>query len=319
MGQIGSLLSRSASRRHSARSLPSLFLELPADIIIYLCREHLRPPSVLALSLTCKSFLGLTSCHAEILLSSSDREEFLLLLERDVGHDRYYCRTCSVLHRFSSSERSALRSSTWALDSDDCRRRNLVRFTGSAISIGYHHKFQLERTSYGSLHWMEKWSARIFLGELFLSATRTLCWIDKTDQELRDGLDAKLYAICGHVYTARRASHSVNALHLGSSSAGLFTPCRNVVESCNKCLTDYDTTVEQRWIKTRRGGKGEQMRACWHITIILYHRLGGGRSPSDAKWHAFAARGFWDLYNISRDMIRYPQGAVRQVWKDAES
>jgi len=205
------------------------------------------------------------------------------------------------------------------------------------ITIGYHHvrlamnrhflgppnglpldKFQLEYTSRGPVHWREKWSARILQDELFLSATRTLCRIDKTDQELRGAVDNYNYEICGHVNMEKYTRHPISALHLSSSFTGLFTPCRNVVESCTQCLTDYDTTVEQRWVKIR-DGKGKRMSACWFITITSYHRLGGGRSPSDTKWHAFAARGFWDLFTLSRDMIRYPQGAVRQVWKEAES
>jgi len=131
-------------------------------------------------------------------------------------------------------------------------------------------------------------------------------------------IDNYNYEICGHVNVEKYARHPISALHLSSSFTGLFTPCRNVVESCTQCLTDYDTTVEQRWVKIR-DGKGKRMSACWFITITSYHRLGGGRSPSDTKWHAFAARGFWDLFTLSRDMIRYPQGAVRQVWKEAES
>jgi hypothetical protein len=161
-------------------------------------------------------------------------------------------------------------------------------------------KLQLEYTSRGPLRWREKWSARILQDELFLSATRTLCCVDMTDQELRDAVDNCNYEICGHVGAEKYARHPISALHLGSSPTGLFTPCRNLVESCPQCLTDYDTTVEQRWIEIR-DGKGKRMRAaCWFITITSYHRLGGGRAPWDAKWHAFAARGFWDLFTLER-------------------
>jgi len=325
-------------RRRNARPPPSLFLELPVDIILYLFLEHLPPVSALALSLTCKSLSPLASCQAgKIRLSISDREAFLLILEKDVGHNRYYCHTCSILHFFSASEPYALASSTWKLSQDDCRHRALVYLTGSCITIGYHHvrlamnrhflgppnglaldKFQLEYPSRGPLYFQEIWSARILQDELFLSATRTLYRNQMTDQELRHAVDTDYHAICIHVDTIKHARYPIRALHLGSSSTGYFTPCRDVVESCSKCLTDYDTTVEQRWIKVK-DGKEKQTRAYWFITITSYHRLGAGRSPSDAKWHAFSANGFLDQRTIQRDMVRYPPGSVRQVWKGAES
>ncbi|KAK3988886.1 hypothetical protein QBC44DRAFT_328412 [Cladorrhinum sp. PSN332] len=174
-------------------------------------------------------------------------------------------------------------------------------------------RFQVENTSFGYLRWREKWSARILQDELFISATRTLCWNHGTDEELRDAIDRDYYAVCRHVDMAKGARLSINALH---PTTGLFVLCRDVVESCDKCLTDYDTTVERRWIKD---GRQKRTRACWFITVTSYHRLGGGRSPSDVKWRAFAARGLWDLYKISRDMTRYPRGAVREMWKEGES
>ncbi|KAK0740998.1 hypothetical protein B0T18DRAFT_331560, partial [Schizothecium vesticola] len=318
--------------RRNARSPPSLFLQLPVNIILYLFREHLPPVSALALSLTCKSLSALASCQAgKIRLSISDREAFLLLLEKDVGHNRYYCHLCSILHPFSSSEPYALASSTWKLGEDNCRRRALVFFTGSGITIGYHHvrlamnrhlfgppnslplaKFQLVYPSLGPLYFRERWSARILQDEFFLSATRTLHSNQGTDQQLRQAVDLSCHAICIHVETGNRLRNPIKALYPGSSSTGYYTPCRDVVESCGHCLTDYDTTVEQRWVEVI-DGKKKVMRAFWFITITSYHRLGAGRSPLDAKWHAFAANRLWNHITIKRDMGRYPPGSVRQV------
>lgn len=334
MGQTSSLLLCSASPRHrdDATPLRSLFLQLPVDIILLLCWEYLPPESALALSLTCKSLFGLVSGNAKMRLGDSGREAILLLLEKDAGYDRYYCHTCSVLHRFSSSAGPALRDFTWKFDKNDCRRHDLLYLMGSSLTISYHHvrlvmnrhflgppnglpldRFQLENTSFGSLRRKEKWSARILEDELFLSAARTLCWSHGADEALRNAVDDNWYAICGHVDMAKFARLSISAPHPTTS---LVAPCRDVVESCNKCLTDYDTTVERRWIKD---GRRKKTRACWFITVTSYHRLGGGRSPLDVKWHAFAARGFWDLYTTSRDMTRYPRSAVREMWKDGES
>lgn len=109
------------------------------------------PVSALSLSLTCKSLSALASCHGgHTTPSIPDREEFLLLLEKDVGRTHSYCHTCSTLHPFSSSEPYALASSTWKLGEDDCRRRALVFFNGSGITLGYHHvRLAMDRHLFG--------------------------------------------------------------------------------------------------------------------------------------------------------------------------
>lgn len=112
MGQMGSSPSRSTSHRRNARPPPpSPFLEWPVDLILYLLRQHLSPVSALSLSLTCKSLSALASCHGgggHTTLSIPDPEEFLLLLEKDVGRTHYSCHPCSTLHPFSSCEPYAL-------------------------------------------------------------------------------------------------------------------------------------------------------------------------------------------------------------------
>ncbi|KAK0722189.1 hypothetical protein B0T26DRAFT_811045 [Lasiosphaeria miniovina] len=244
LGSCHLRISRNSGRpcRRKARS-PSLFLELPVDIVLYLYLEHLA-------------------------------RAFLLLLEKDLGHHQYYCHTCSVLDRFPN----------------DCRR-NCTYFWGSCFTVGYHHvRFAMNRhflgppnglplhqlraknTSITPLRWREKWSARILEDELFLSVTRP---VYGNDQELRDAIDKGRYSICGHVDMA------------------------------------------MRFIKIK-DGKRKLTRACWLITVTSYHRLGSGRSPLDVKWHAFATRGIRDLRTTPRDMARYPQGTVREVWKEGE-
>lgn len=308
MGQMGSSLSRSASHRRNARPPPpSPFLEWPVDLI----RQHLSPVSALSLSLTCKSLSALASCQGgHTTPSIPDREEFLLLLEKDVGRTHSYCHTCSTLHPFSSSEPYALASSTWKLGEDDCRRRALVFFNGSGITLGYHHvrlamdrhlfgppnglplsKFNLPLPSQAPPCFRERWSARILRDEFFLSVTRTFDRHEMTDQQLRHAIDTYYHGICIHVDTAKRASHPIRGLHPGSSSStgsSYLTPCREVVESCSQCLTDYETTVERRWVEVKDREKKKVRRAFWSITIASYHRLGAGRSPFDEKWHAFS-------------------------------
>ena len=316
-------------------------MELPVDIILYICRNHLPPASTQALSLTCKSLFALASRQAGLRLTTSDREEFLLLLEKDIGHNRYYCHTCRILHCFLH-EHSVLQAAPWTLPQNDCRRQNLVYLSGNSVAISYHHvrlamnrhflgppnglpltRFRLDNASStpGPLCWKQTWSARILHDELFLSATRTLCIPDVTDEALRQAVDRVYHRVCNHVSTHKYTNCRVKALQRpGSTDLHCpFTPCWNIVESCRHCLTDYETTVERRWIKTR--GYGEQrgrVKASWFITVTSYHRLGGGRSPWDAKWRMFKSGRFTTSLDIPRNMFLYPHGEVRQMWKDAE-
>ncbi|KAM7186182.1 hypothetical protein V8F33_011948 [Rhypophila sp. PSN 637] len=331
MDQLGSCLSRLSigTCTRSARPPPGPFLELPVDIILHLCRNHLQPASAVALSLTCKSLFGLISSQAKIKiqLDSLNRETLLLLLEKDNGHRWYYYHNHNALHYFSQdSERYALRSWTSYRDENDCRLRNLASFHRSSAAIGYHHvrlamnrhfygppngipldRFQLQTTPVGQ--WREQWSARIIEDELFLSATRTLSW---TGRRVRDAVDKEDFGMCKHVFSANSSmlqQCAVDALH----------PTHNVFGSCHKCLTDYDITVEQTETSDQTSGN-KDMRVCWSITITSYHRLGVGRSPTDRKWHAFATDtyGFWYPDALQRDEVRYPSGSVWQPWKEAE-
>jgi hypothetical protein len=74
MGQVYSHLS--ASRRHDGRPPPSLFLQLPADIVLLLCRDYLAAESTLALSLTCRGLFGFAFRDAVMRLEGdpSNRE-----------------------------------------------------------------------------------------------------------------------------------------------------------------------------------------------------------------------------------------------------
>ncbi|KAK4219684.1 hypothetical protein QBC37DRAFT_436460 [Rhypophila decipiens] len=353
---MGSYLSlpSTGTRTGSARPPPGPFLELPVDIILHLCCNYLPPASAVALSLTCKSLFGLISSQAKtkIQLNSTDLETLLLLLEKDSGHRWYYCHNHTVLHCFSQdSKRWALRSWLLYRDQDDCRLRNLASVSMSTAAISYHHvRLAMNRHFYGAPNgisldmfqlkttlvapWREQWSARIIGDELFLSATRTLPW---TDQQPRYAVVDSNFGICGHVRTVNSLilQYTVDTLHpTPTTPTNLFVPCHEVFESCHKCLTDYDTVVEQRQAETSdpdtrdpdtndqtRGNKCT--RVSWSITVTSYHRLGAGRSPSDPKWHAFATRGyatigFSEYHRIQRDMVRYPPGSVRQAWKEAE-
>jgi hypothetical protein len=319
-------------------------LQLPADLVLYLCREHLRPSSSAALSLTCKSLFSLVFAGTRPGLNSgtTQRRDLQLLLEKDLGHAWWYCHTCTLLHPISAWGPPAAGNKPWWDDPSDRRHDSRV-LSGSGFSIGYRsvrlamnrhflgapnglplRYFDVQGISLlGPLRWYEKWTARILQGELFLSARRTMCGSAWTDEALRAALDheGSRYDICGHVSMSGPWSASnVTALHCAGASASVtartpvfLVPCRDLVEACGRCLTDYTTTVERR-VKSDK----EQTAEYWFITITSYHRLGSGRSPWDAKWQAFGGRPSISTIRLRRDMETHPPGAVKAAWDEGE-
>jgi hypothetical protein len=313
-------------------------LQLPVDIILYLCREHLPPSSAAAFSLSCKALFALVFSGARrgLKAEASELQDLLLMLEKDHGHGWWYCHGCALLHPISSRGPTGggrAGDPSWVFYRDPVRPHHSRRWLeGSGFSIDYQtvrlamnrhflgpgnglplENFNVKAisTTRSSLPWQEKWSARIVLDELFLSATRTLSGAGWADEPLRAAFDGEWREICGHVRTSGHPRHTVDAL-LRPTSGAFFTPCRGVVGSCRQCLMDYTVTVERKL----QGGDndGEQATAHWFITITSYHQLGSGRSHLDPKWAGFGRRMTAFAWNMKRDMVAYPPGAVKAGW-----
>ncbi|KAK4032270.1 hypothetical protein C8A01DRAFT_50912 [Parachaetomium inaequale] len=325
--------------RAAFRALPA---PLPTDIVLYLHREHLPPATAVALSLTCKALFGLVFPTAAPGFSRDplERQALQLLLERDLGQHWWYCHGCSLLHRIrsqgptggvhdSSSRRVIiwnprrphhnshfLDGSSFVLDYESVRLVMNRHFLGSPNGLPL-ESFDVEASSTvfnpwqgRLLPWRERWSARILQDELFLSATSTLSSAGWADETFRAALDHEWRQVCGHVRTSSALPyHTVTALrHPSREYAGFFAPCRDFVEACGQCLTDYATTVE------RRRGDAKQPTESWFITVTSYYQLGSGRSPTDAKWEAFGHRTTVSSYFTKRDFVAHPPGAVKAVW-----
>ncbi|KAK0624194.1 hypothetical protein B0T14DRAFT_565487 [Immersiella caudata] len=109
----------------------------------------------------------------------------------------------------------------------------------------------------GRAIWEETWSARILHNELFLSSKRTVRWgaDHETEEKLRSELDTRAYAICGHVNMQllnwvgkEEYMYTFAALHPKTKPV---MECKDVVGECAQCFTDYDTTIESRWVVER--------------------------------------------------------------------
>ncbi len=310
-------------------------LQLPADIVSYICREHLQPDSVAALALTCKALYGLLFERAKLALDDHQRQELQLLLEKDMGHSWWYCHTCSVLHAISAQGPTGY-SSHQPLGEPDRRPHDSQFLCGSGFSIDYQtvrlvmnrhfygppmglalEDLSLKRVSLGRLRWNEAWSAKILRDELFISSTRTLSGMSWNERDLRAALDGECYELCAHVSTTGPSYSVAAALRrpafTSMTNRQFFIPCHDVIASCDRCLTDYAVTVERRLIEHEGG---EDPAAHWFITIISYHSLGSCRSPWGLKWKAFARSRAFPTQR--RDMMAYPLGAIKAAWESIE-
>jgi len=317
---------------------PPPFLQLPADIVLHLCSEHLPTASAASLSLTCRALFALLFPKLKVSLDkqAAERKGLLLLLEKDLGQSWWFCHTCSLLHPISSQgpiggvygqprkstrpdhDSRSLNASGFSIDYQTVRLAMNRHFYGPPNGLPLENLY-VETFSDTVLPWEEVWSARIIQDELFLSATRTVSGIDWTDETMRAALDREWHEICGHVRTSGPPFACVTALRCAAPRpADYFIPCRDVVESCHRCLTDYTTTVERKVGYAAEGPRHKQPAAYWLITVTAYYRLGSCRSPRDTKWDTFGRRRTPAAYHMQRDTASYPRGSIKEMWESHE-
>ena len=332
---------------------PSPLLQLPVEIL-FLISAQLRnnPVAITALALTCKTWYLLLLPQKPVL-GRRERHSLLLLLERDHGSAYYFCSICSGLHPFSPScGPLTLEHTTNNPQLKHLRPcyQNTSFFLDGHYKLGYHHaRLVMNRHCYGApcglplhnLHadltntlyshgWNQIWRAKVIDDQLFLCATHTISNVRLhiSDDKLRSTMDRNsLYCICRHV----DPSYSVAPIRLRKSreEGDLFVECRDVLGSCERCLTDYYTTVERKemkvaklpnggieWYKPKFWNRWRPGMTAWTITIVAYHLLGSARSPFDWKWRAITGNTF---ATDERDCDLYPPGLIQAKWLESEA
>jgi hypothetical protein len=280
MGQAYSLLKRLCWRhapeppwsRAPHRENGSILLQQPTDIFLHISKQLTRTSAV-ALSLTCKAAFVLLSPRVRTCFSNTDRECFLLFLEKDVGDRVYYCHFCSKLHSFSSYwGPNAQDIEPWRFNTRDCRYSQLFWLANTGSKLGYHHVrlvmnrhllgpprglplWQLQYETTGLTRppcWVHKWTGKVIGNELFLSATHTISHSEGSAEALRDAVDYHHFDICNHVDCDgryNRISRRVPELQRGScggssSSSAPPPPLLPLPYSCRaRTLPDPATHV----------------------------------------------------------------------------
>ncbi|KAI0171799.1 hypothetical protein GGR52DRAFT_441599 [Hypoxylon sp. FL1284] len=308
-------------RAAAAKEEQSRILNLPLDVL-FLIRDVLPLESLLALSLTCKTAFG--TFFPSTPVSGRGLARFLLLLEKDVSHQLFYCHTCGRLHRFSRAWSPG--SSQYPSEGPSCC--DGVIYPILPIGIHFHHaQLVMNEHFYGhkrglgleqmftSLSRIDGWrinsSARIIRNRLFVCLTHKLL-IRESRGGGWEGLSSlRGHHICRHTATLYRL-RSWSLLE-GTITTAVHDPRARYLDehhqipgSCPICLTDYHVTLERNPII-------HVPKKVMKLTIVSYHELGTCRSPSDWKWHTYAT--MQPLNGIiTRQESSVPPGAIRELW-----
>lgn len=188
--------------------------------------------------------------------------------------------------------------------------------------------------------WTQDLTAKIVDDELFLQAIHVFYGPDSADFGTATG--HQHHYICPHIITASPPGYNFYGLgeisELKDHRLHRLIPCRDVLQYCSRCLTDFQITIERvkgcerplgtvpTTPQTGFVSDGNQVHRCyevephkspheagWQITIVAYHQFGSCRSPQDWKWKAFS-RGV-ELFASRRNLVFYPPGAVIQKWR----
>jgi len=310
------------------RAFPQLgHLTLPPEIVLMIA-EHLNKTSLMCLALTCRTFFHLCFPRSPEL-TPPEKEEFLLLLEKDAPH-LYFCHYCVELHRwrkwwfrsFNNFPEPDLHLGTF------CKQRQTPWFRESQYSLPYHlARVVMNRHFYGAAHGVpvrklemrtvdyystseerlqDTWHARIINDQLMLSSVYTIFNRQGDAKALREFIDSSGPGLCRHLCTKSWAGYDVRRipeLTMGSSPPDYFASCTGSIKSCTVCMTDYCIDID--WHGRAKG---------WIIKIVTYRQLGTVRSPFDWNWYVMVEFGPLDVLRSSR----YRPGIVRHIWSTAD-
>lgn len=298
-------------------------LDTPPEITLMII-AHLDRPSLLSLALTCRTFF-LYYFPQPLELSSTEKEDFLALLERDAPH-HYLCHFCLKLHRWRMAWFRHFDSEIphyYLKHENTCREKYQIKHTGMPTLLYPLARVIMNRQFYGAAHgpparvlstsrsrkWDHKyhtvWKARIIDNELLLSSDITINF-NENQENPRKTIDYTSHPICAHLATSE---HSYPQKQLPELAArcptGFFISCHESIKSCPECLTDYCISITRE-------------KSCWVIKINAYNQLRAVRSPFDWKWSGMIAFRERSVGRQSRYLLGPRPGMVRHLWSKAD-
>ncbi|KAL7921527.1 hypothetical protein ACQKWADRAFT_121381 [Trichoderma austrokoningii] len=300
-------------------------LAIPPEIILAII-AYLDQPSLLSFALTCRAFF-LYYLPQPLQLSSTERQDFLVLLEKDAPH-YYFCHFCLKLHQWRKSWFRHFNSDIphyYLKHKDTCRENYQIDHHGMPTLLYPLARVVMNRHLYGAAHgppakalstsishywyWDGRhhtvWRARIIDDELFLSSHITI-YPYENQENLRDTADKAPHPLCPHLTTSARSYPKKQIPELATRcSTDYFVLCHESIKSCPECLTDYCISI------TKKGKR-------WTIRVIAYNQLGAVRSPFDWKWSGMIESRDRLEERQSRYHLGHQPGMVRHLWSKAD-
>jgi hypothetical protein len=311
---------------HASSSLGAF--ALPPEIILMIT-THLNNSGMLSLALTCRTLHRLCFSDHE-RLDKADKEELLLLLEKDVA-SLYFCHYCTKLHPWHTRwTRSIL---PWYVECMPCKVNldNHLFFPTNCHIPYYYARLVMNRHFYGPahgppVHQLEKRTrsdnypdgvavsvsqhARIVDDQLLVLTVISMSNSRGDSKSLRNRIDSLGQPVCPHL-TLERGYPGCTPVQLpelakAQFTSNLFQRCTQTYGSCISCLTDYN--IDIAW-------KGEQKG--YGVEVFIYRQLGDCRSPFDWSWRTISDLRPKEDPQTARSSL-YRLGYVRDQWNKAD-
>jgi hypothetical protein len=332
-----STVQRSNSLAISTEEMPSkhvLIVDFPVEIMLGIF-EQLPPEDKLSLALGCKGLYAICPAPAMSLLSRQGKKDLLQRLERDIGHQYWFCPKCVKLHAFDrnlgaqhrydvvhAATRPCSSSSFSPLTTWTCGIRNLNYEMARLLWINHRYGpdkgispedfcWGLEKPAHGSwpsIFWHVGLEIKFIDDQMLLKATHYVQGISVA--QLMQRSDIRDHKLCKHTVAIgtdppRSYRGSESAMYVRNDHPNWV---RRRKHGCRECHTDWDLDHA-----SRGGRNGEQERI--YITIQTYHLFGDASDDSEALWSLLtgsqatlgtARRGAMDN--------KYPPGGIRRMW-----
>lgn len=315
----------------------SVLMDQPVDIVFSIL-EHLPPESAVAFTLTCKLAFSAFFPKMKERLDITAESNLLMLLEEDLSHRLFFCHNCQKLHRLDpswtrdpgpDSDNTPILSPSGGRIQLPCRP---LIYSPWHIGIGFHHvklatNAHLWGFGYGmSLTWLNKemsdfkdiedarldgWrtshDARMSGdGQLFLRVKHKALLVDRHQRLRAIGIFGSTHSICLHMAYWDEEFKWRRELNTNQM----------VDRSCRMCLTDYTVSFKRGEYHTFSCSAVAGM--VLEATIVSYHQLGLGRSPSDPAWFAFstppALSNCPDYAFTISTVINHEPGTIKRQW-----
>lgn len=236
--------------------------DIPPEIILMII-AYLDRPLLLSLILTCRTFYYVYYLPRSLLLSPTEKQDFLILLEKDATH-YYFCHFCLRLQIWRRSWFRHFNLSVphyYLKHKDTCREKYQIDHHKMPTLLYPFARVVMNRHLYGAAHgppvkvlststsdeweyrYRKMWKFRIIDDEIFLSSDITM-YTDKVQGNPRRSIDCTSLSLCPHLTTSRyfHSKHQLPELVAQCSTDDLVS-CHESIKTCPECLTDYCISI----------------------------------------------------------------------------